>query len=126
MGKDRLTLFGQTLKWVEALDIIREAERLARWIEQKQVSSGFARNLLIYSWMNNEFNSTRKTEYLRFLPLMTYDIARNLPSLDDRNTKKRDIRIWAEELKDLESSRLKHLGIIVNYALTANRGGKHE
>jgi CRISPR-associated protein Csm1 len=125
-GKDRLTLFGQTLKWDEAPDIIRESERLTKWIEQKQVSSGFARNLLIYSWMNNEFNSTRKTEYLRFLPLMTYDIARNLPSLDDRNAEKRDLRKWAEELKDLKSSRLKNLGIIANYALTANRGGKDE
>lgn len=126
LGKDRLTLFGQTLKWDEAPDIIRESEKLAKWIEQKQVSSGFARNLLIYSWMNNEFNSTRKTEYLRFLPLMTYDIARNLPSIENKDLGKRDIRAWAEDLKNLGSPRLKNLGIIANYALTANRGGKDE
>lgn len=126
MGKDRLNLFGQTLKLDEAPYIIQESERLAKWIEQKQVSSGFARNLLIYSWMNNEFNSTRKTEFLRFLPLMTYDIARNLPSANDKNPEKRDIREWAEDIKDLKSRKLKHLGIIANYALTANIGGKNE
>jgi CRISPR-associated protein Csm1 len=126
MGKDRLTLFGQVIEWDEATDIIRESEKLAKWIEQKQVSSGFARNLLIYSWMNNEFNSTRKTEYLRFLPLMTYDIARNLPSIENKDPGKRDIRAWAEDLKNLGSPRLKNLGIIANYALTVNRGGKDE
>lgn len=126
MGKNRLTLFGQVIEWDEAPDIIRESEKLAKWIEQKQLSSGFARNLLIYSWMNNEFNSTRKTEYLRFLPLMTYDIARNLPSVENKDFGKRDIRAWAEELKNLGSPKLKNLGIIANYALTANREGKDE
>jgi CRISPR-associated protein Csm1 len=126
MGKDRLNLFGQVIEWDETPYIIRESEKLAKWIDQKQVSSGFARNLLIYSWMNNEFISTRKTEFLRFLPLMTYDIARNLPSIESKDPEKRDIRAWAEDLKNLGSPRLKNLGIIVNYALTANRGGRDD
>ncbi|MBI3583950.1 MAG: type III-A CRISPR-associated protein Cas10/Csm1 [Nitrospinae bacterium] len=121
-GKDRLTVFGQTVKWDDVPSVIEEADKLKKWLEQESISSGFARNLLIYSQMNNEFIETRKTEHLRFLPLMTYDIARNLPSLENKDAEKREIRLWAESIKDLKSQILKSLGIIASYALTANRG----
>lgn len=125
-GKNRLTVFGQTIDWVELPEVMTECRRLDTWLEQKQVSSGFAMNLLAYSQMNNNYSNTGKTQYLKFLPLMTYDIARNLPSPNSQDPEKRDIRLWAEELKDLQGFKLKHLGIIANYALTANRGGKNE
>jgi CRISPR-associated protein Csm1 len=125
-GKDSLTVFGQTAKWDRVSEIIGQSERLSGWLKNKMVSSGFARNLLIYSWMFNEFSKTRKTKLLRFLPLMTYDMARNLPSLNDRDPAKREVREWAEGLKDLNSPLLHNLGIIANYALAANRGGKNE
>jgi CRISPR-associated protein Csm1 len=121
-GKNSLTVFGQTVKWEEVPEAIKESEKLSRWIECNDVSSGFARNLFLYSQMHSEFNRTNKTEYLRFLPLMTYDIARNLPSIDSKDAEKREIRTWAESLKDLKSPILKNLGIIANYALNANRG----
>lgn len=76
--------------------------------------------------MNDEFHITGETRYLKFLPLMAYDIARNLPSLDSNDPKKREIRQWAEDLKDPRGLKLKNLGIIANYALTANMGGKNE
>jgi CRISPR-associated protein Csm1 len=115
-------VFGQSVKWDEVTEVIKESEKLSKWVEFKDVSSGFARNLLLYSQMHTEFNRTNKTEYLRFLPLMTYDIARNLPSIDSIDPEKREIRAWAESLKDLKSPILKNLGIIANYALNANRG----
>lgn len=120
--KDRLTVFGQTVTWDRLSEIIKDAQTLSAWLKGKEVSSGFARNLLIYSWMFNEFNKTGQTEFLRFLPLMTYDIARNLPPLDDKDPGRREIRKWAETLKDLDGRHLHALGIIANYALTANRG----
>jgi len=125
-GKDSLTVFGHTVKWREVSDIIQESERLESWLKLKQISSGFARNLLIYSQMNDNYQEGKNTAYLKFLPLMTYDIARNLPSLNSKDFEKGEIRKWAEELKDLNSPKLKNLGIIANYALTANRGGKDE
>ena len=83
-------------------------------------------NLLTYSEMSHNYNLTGETKYLRFLPLMTYDIARNLPYVNSPDLEKRNIRLWAEEQKDLQNDRSKHLGIIANYALIANRGGKNE
>lgn len=118
--KDRLTVFGQTVEWKEVKNILKESELLKGWLKDNKVSSGFTRNLLLYSQMNNKFTETGNTEHLRFLPLMTYDIARNIP------VEKREIRLWAEGLKDLNSPMLKNLGIIANYALNANRGGKDE
>lgn len=125
-GKDRLTVFGHTVQWNEVSDIIKEAKQLQKWLEQKQISAGFTRNLLTYSQMKNEFDKTGKTSYLKFLPLMTYDIARNLPPLDSKDAEKREIRRWAEDLKEPSNSKLRNLGIIANYALTANRGGENE
>lgn len=123
-GKDSLTVFGHTVKWREVSDIIQESERLEGWLKQKQVSSGFARNLLIYSQMNDKYHEEKDTAYLKFIPLMTYDIARNLTSLNSKDFEKVEIRQWAEDLKNLSSLKLKNLGIIANYALTANRGGE--
>lgn len=125
-GKDRLTVFGHTVQWNEMSDIIKEAEQLQKWLEQKQISAGFTRNLLSYSQMKNEFDKTGKTSYLKFLPLMTYDIARNLSPPYSKDAEKREIRQWAEDLKEPSNPKLRNLGIIANYALTANRGGKDE
>ncbi len=124
-GKDRLTVFGQSVEWDKVSALIEESEKLSIWLKNKVLSTGFTRNLLIYSQMNNEFKRTGKTEHLRFLPLMTYDIARNLPSPDSKDPQKRAIRAWAESLKS-DNLLMQHLGIIINYALTANRGGKDE
>ena len=124
--KNSLTVFGQTEKWDDVPEVIKESEKLSRWVKYKGVSFGFVRNLLIYSRMHDKFNRTKKTEHLKFLPLMTYEIARNLPSVDNKDAEKRAIRAWAESLKDLKSPILKNLEIIANYALTANRGGNDE
>ncbi|MEW6068477.1 MAG: type III-A CRISPR-associated protein Cas10/Csm1 [Nitrospirota bacterium] len=125
-GKDRLTVFGQTVEWKDMPNMLSEAERLTDWLKSNKISSGFARNLLFYSQMHRQFNETKRTEHLRFLPLMTYDIARNLPALESKDAEKREIRLWAESLKELKSPLLQNLGIIANYALNANRGGKNE
>jgi CRISPR-associated protein Csm1 len=124
--KNRLTVFGQTIGWDDLPEVMAESRKLEIWIGQKQVSSGFAMNLLTYSEMSHNYNLTGETKYLRFLPLMTYDIARNLPYVNSPDLEKRNIRLWAEEQKDLQNDRSKHLGIIANYALIANRGGKNE
>jgi CRISPR-associated protein Csm1 len=125
-GRNRITIFGHVITWKELPDVRTESTKLKQWLAGKNVSTGFARNLLYYAQMHQKYDKEKKTDYLRFLPLMTYDIARNLPSLDDKNAEKKAIRQWAEELKDLSNPKLHRLDIIANYALTANRGGKNE
>ncbi|KWT94954.1 type III-A CRISPR-associated protein Cas10/Csm1 [Candidatus Magnetominusculus xianensis] len=117
-GKDSLTLFEHTVKWAEVGNILQESQKLASWLKQNKISTGFVMNLLSYSQMYDKYQQTRQTDYLKFIPLMTYDIARNLLRSED------DVRKWAEDLKDITKPNMKNLGIIANYALTANRGGK--
>ncbi|GBD96680.1 MAG TPA: type III-A CRISPR-associated protein Cas10/Csm1 [Nitrospirae bacterium] len=116
-GKDSVTVFDHTVKWSQFPAILNEAEKFGKWLKEKDISMGFARNLLHYSEMNRMFKETGQTEYLKFLPLMTYDIARNI------SAQKHEVRKWAEELKEPESRTFKNMGIILNYALSANRGG---
>jgi len=123
-GRDRITIFGHTITWDELPSVLNESDILAKWLKGNNISTGFARNLLYYAKMYQKYVEEHKTDYLRFLPLMTYDIARNLPSLDDRDENKKAIRLWAEDLKDLANQKLHQLDIIANYALTASRGGK--
>ncbi len=125
-GRDRVTIFGHVITWNELPDILVESIKLKQWLADKNVSTGFARNLLYYAQMYQKYDKEKKNDYLRFLPLMTYDIARNLPLPDDRDAEKRAVRQWAEGLKDLTNPKLHQLDIIANYALTANRGGKNE
>jgi len=125
-GRDRVTVFCHTITWNELPPVLSECRKLKKWLNDKDISTGFARNLLYYAQMYQKYDKEKKTDYLKFLPLMTYDIARNLPSPDDKDAGKREIRQWAEDLKDLASSKLQWLDIIANYALTANRGGKNE
>lgn len=119
-GRDQVWLFGECVKWNQVDQVLDHAQQLSSWIEKKTISVGFGRNLLTYGWMRKEFEKTGKTDYLRYLPLMTYDIARNI------GLSKQDVRQWAEGLKEPGSLAMKHMGIIANYALTANRGGGDE
>jgi len=121
-GKDAITLFGQTVRWDDFSEVMENSMKLKFWLENKALSVGFARNLLFYAHLYQKFTETGNTKYMKFLPLLTYDIARNLP-LNSKDPIKREIRQWAEGLKDLSSIELHYLGIISNYALTAIRGG---
>jgi CRISPR-associated protein Csm1 len=123
LEKASATIFGDTLHWERLKDLLERAADLARWLEQGAVSAGFVHNLLDYAEMYRKFKITGKTAYLKFLPLLTYDIARNL---DGGREDKREARAWAENLKDLSNPQLDHLGVVVNHALMARRGGKDE
>jgi len=126
LGRDRVTIFGHAITWEALPVVVKEAAKLKQWLNNKDLSKGFVYNLLYYAYMYQKYSKEKNTEYLRFLPLMTYDIARNLPPHDDKNIEKRAIRQWAEDLKDLANPKLHQLDIIANYALTANRGGRDE
>lgn len=122
-GRNQLWLFGDYVKWEKVDEILEDAEALSRWIEGKAVSRGFGRNLLTYGMWKKEFHETGDTRLLRYLPLLSYDIARNLPPPDKD---KSGVRAWAEGLKEPDSLAMEYMGIVANYALTANRGGSND
>lgn len=118
-GRNQLHIFGDQVKWEKVDDIMKHTKRLSGWIDDNKVSRGLVRNFLTYGEMKKNFEKDGDTKYLRYIPLMTYDIARNLPS-PDKDTS--GLRQWAQTLIDEpEATAMKHLTIIANYALMANR-----
>ncbi|MFN3467313.1 MAG: hypothetical protein ACK4WF_06385, partial [Candidatus Brocadiales bacterium] len=123
-SRDQLTIFTDTIKWEKTEALLREAKRLSSWLGEEILSTGFVRNLLWYGQMYRSYMKEHKViPYLRFLPLMVYDIARNLPPPDSREPEEREVRQWAEALRGLDKNNinLTHLTFLANYALNINR-----
>jgi CRISPR-associated protein Csm1 len=127
-GKDRITLFNQTVRWEDLDTIFREAKRIIEWLKADPpiVSRGFANNLRKYGEMAAasgicSASSEVNTKFLRFVPLLVYDMRRNLTRTDQR--------VAVEWMEDLVPStiqprggrNLEFLRSIIEYALTYTR-----
>lgn len=121
-GKDGVGLFGMVQGWKDLEAIVREGNRIARWIQEETMSHTFVYHLLLYGDMALKspiFQEKAETHHLRFLPLLAYDIARNLSGENQK-----EACDWAQELmQGRESKNLPILKGIATYALMATRGG---
>lgn len=115
--KNQLAALGDIIKWDEVDTVQQEAERLAAWQKGKSLSMGFIRLLLDSAEHFRDFKKSNETEtsHLRFVPMLAYGIARNIPA------KETDLVSWAQELTDLKSKNLKYLTFIANYSIQTNR-----
>lgn len=113
--KNQLATLGDCFKWSKAERLQHEADKLAGWYEEHRVSSGFVRQLLDSSFQFKEFTQTGETRHLRFVPMLAYAIARNIP------TKEHEIVKWAQDITNLKDEKLNNLSYIVNYAINTNR-----
>lgn len=120
-SRNQLTAFNETVKWNRVETLLKDAKLLADWLNEDHISSGFVHNLTIYNTIFKRYQKYGESYGLRFLPLLCYDIVRNLPPIDDKDPQKRLVRLWAEELKDIHGQRMNFLGFITGYALNANR-----
>ena len=128
-GKDRITLFNQTVKWRDLDEkILRGANQVIEWLEREPpiVSRSFVNSLRRYGEMAESSNIHTpslgvKTEFLSFIPHLVYDIKRNLT----KETQKVAFE-WAEDLiptvaKPQGGEYLKYLRTIMDYVLTSTR-----
>ena len=88
-GKDKITLFNQTVSWNELDKILNEANRIIDWLKSQPpiITRAFAHNLRKYGEMAYEsqiFDSLEiiNTKSLRFVPLLIYDAKTVLSKLD--------------------------------------------
>jgi CRISPR-associated protein Csm1 len=119
-SRNQLTVFEETVKWSGMENLMQDAKLLSDWLRLGDISAGFVHNLTIYNFMFKQYQKYGENDGLKYLPLLCYDIVRNLPT-DDRNPQRREVRLWAEELKDIHSDRMNYLGFITGYALNSNR-----
>ncbi len=107
---------------------MKEAEQIIEWLEREPpiVSRGFINNLRRYGEMAESSNIHNpslgvNTEFLRFVPLLVYDIKRNLTKEGQRVALS-----WAEDLiptvdKPKGGENLEFLRTIMDYVLTYTR-----
>ncbi|MDK2960696.1 MAG: hypothetical protein PWP12_880 [Bacillota bacterium] len=88
---------------------------MADWIKEGLVGHGILQRLLYYARLYDRYVNG-DTAGLKYLPLLHYDIARNL----DR-AMQRPVREWAKGLLTLDSVSIRHLGFIARYAALLSR-----
>ena len=116
-SRDQVRLLGQTMKWDEYGRVKLEAVRMAEWLEQKAIGSAVVYRLRKYGEMYRR--TPDDPSQWEFVPLLSYDIARNA-----RGKVRQDIEKWLTDLAAKPEQLAGLLRPITAYALYSNRGGE--
>ena len=121
--KDSITMLGTTLKWSEWAKVKAEWELLRPLTtDPSQVPSAFLYDMLEYAGMWQQY-ARGDTLGLRYHPLLTYNVSRNL---DPRRTP--ELHRWTTRIlrfppSEHEQMILYNLGLITTLCLYSRRGG---
>lgn len=115
-AKNQCTFLGVTVKWHLLPALLAESKDLASWLTVDKVSTSFVRNLMYYSKLFNMYLYDHDIAGLKYLPLLSYDINRNIKP--DRA----DVLKWVKGLMDINSQSVRYLAMIARYALLAKEG----
>lgn len=126
-GKDRITLFDQTVRWYDIDRILKEAQRVIAWLENQPpiISRGLAYNLREYGEMSSKYEETKDTRWLKFVPLLIYDINRNLSKEKQQEAYDWSLNLSPTIKKKIGNDNLPYLRIIMEYVLTYTRGANN-
>jgi CRISPR-associated protein Csm1 len=121
-GRNQISIFEQSMTWKEFESTFKEAEKIGTWWNENKIKSAFIYRLLNYAEMFERFLHG-DTHGLQFIPLLTYDMARNLRNRDKENDKDTDnkdnneIIAWAQRFLTVERNNpLLHLKTQVQLA----------
>ncbi|MBF0555421.1 MAG: type III-A CRISPR-associated protein Cas10/Csm1 [Nitrospirae bacterium] len=77
-GKDRITFFGSTIQWKEMPKILKSFLILNELFENNNIKMSFLYDLLQYNEMAKEYVDEGKKSGIKYIPLLSYNIIRNL------------------------------------------------
>jgi len=102
-GKNRLCAFDCVLKWEDLESLWKEKDQLFQWGcgENPLVSIQFVRHLLDYGRMMKVYQDTKNAHYLRWQPMLAYQIARNY-----EGEVKKEVKAWAKAILENKSQNL--------------------
>ena len=122
-SKNQITFLGDTIEWADFEKLIELGRYIEQLLQKGLVSVGQIRRLIGYSRMYREFLSDNSTTGLHFLPMLSYDMARNYLSNHNRSIEYQRFIDWVLKLRKeiLNNKELYYLNIIGNYALTKIR-----
>ncbi|MCX7926525.1 MAG: type III-A CRISPR-associated protein Cas10/Csm1 [Candidatus Omnitrophica bacterium] len=122
-GKDAITFWGRSLSWCQLEALLTEAQQVIHWLEKEPpiLSRRFVYNLKKFSQMAEQYKKTHDARYLQFVPLLNYDIYRNLSGEE-----KKEIREWAINFsptfeKPKQDKSVDFLNNLVEYVLVSTR-----
>lgn len=121
IGRDQFHVFSTTIKWSGLPAALSEALSLAEWLDAQVVPISAIRRILVYTDMWKRYQDTADTMYLRFVPMLAYDLARNWPTSDDRDPAKQAARQWAARFRNVEEPAFRYIRLVLEYALNAHR-----
>ncbi len=124
--KDQLAAFGQIWKWEHHATIIKAATRLTWWVNERIAERGWLQTLLRLAQFREQGGLPGAMATSR----LAYHVGRNYPRKDDKDSRKRELRQWADRLiADFDNGRnieTIYLSTIVRYAITATRSTARE
>jgi CRISPR-associated protein Csm1 len=115
-SKDRVTMLGCTMPWIEAAEAVTQAQALEVWLRGRQLSSGQVRRLLTCAELYQEWQRTGDVLCCRYAPMLVYDIRRNWTGAPSEACE------WAKSLTLQGSKGMPTLRCVCDYALYAARG----
>lgn len=116
-GKNQCSLLGETVSWNDLRVLVSQGKSLADWLNLNLVPSQFVQALLLYAGLYDRFKLHGEIEGLKYLPLLNYNVQRNIK----RNNSTEKVYKWVQELTNIESLSIQHLGVTARYALMARR-----
>lgn len=122
---DRISLFNKNVSWEDAEILIKEGLFLEnelkknKFSKNSKITSSFLYRLFQYYRMWEKYNETGKVEWIRYRPLLAYDIARNIIEKNNHEIKNKEVidRIY----KLMESDNIKNLVIPLSWAIYRTR-----
>lgn len=124
-ASNQVSIDGDTFIWEDFRSFIAEGRYLQSVLESETASRSQVARLINYSAMYRKLfeqqNGAMRVNMLRYLPLMSYDIARNYRIESEEQN---DFRSWVVKLKDeINGNRkLYYLSFIARYALDKTWG----
>jgi len=120
-GRNQARVFGTTLKWERMPHALEDARRVSAWLDAGVIPVSAIRRLLVYAQMWRDFKETGDTAQLRFVPLLSYDLARNWPGGPRADVEGRAAAEWASRFRNIEEPAFAHLRMALEYALNTQR-----
>ncbi|NPV46796.1 MAG: type III-A CRISPR-associated protein Cas10/Csm1 [Armatimonadetes bacterium] len=115
-GKDRFVAFGSSLSWELVPTALARAEQVLSWLRNDDLRRAQVRRLLGYARLYQQYQATCDAQYLRYAPLLVYDIRRNWDKAPPEALE------WARELSVPDSQEMPYLRFVCEYALNGIRG----
>lgn len=123
-GRNRVTILGTTLTWQQWSEVLEEWQRLSPLVTEKaSVPSAFLRNLIAFGNMWREYVTKGEVRALRFHPLLSYNVRRNLDA-----KKNPELAAWVNHLLpwppgEKERRLLDSLALLATLLLYTRKGG---